>query len=402
MRNSIKNYSILFLFGLCFLGCKQEVPSEAIESNSFIHTYPMQGSQMATYVHQTDDGGYLIVGHLESSANDFSSCESLVIKTDKFGKIENQQIFKDSMRWPAVIKLRDENYLAVGAWVGSFWKFDKNGNLLFRNYIDKRLSYYSNPFEDENGNLLVSYSRGYFQGTGGYNYLLTYSATGSLLNTRTVLDAQIGYKVCSMNLYDAHDGQNYYFLGDALTNKPWTWDDNLDSYLFKWTIINNKIVSKKVRLLDTTSNNLTTNLRINYANKTSVLLVNKTNQQGTNMSGLLCMVDTNLNVLWKKIIKIDGSSTYVHGLFKTLDGNILACGDYFINNKKQAFATLISSDGVVIWNKIYNTTYSCTINTGEQLADGSFVFVGNTSSFGNGDNEGDIFIIKTDQNGSLK
>ena len=92
----------------------------------------------------------------------------------------------------------------------------------------------------------------------------------------------------------------------------------------------------------------------------------------------------------------------MHGLFKALNGNILACGHYFINNKKQAFATLISSDGVVIWNKIYNTTYSCIINTGEQLADGSFVFVGNTSSFGNGDNEADIFIIKTDQNGSLK
>jgi hypothetical protein len=41
------------------------------------------------------------------------------------------------------------------------------------------------------------------------------------------------------------------------------------------------------------------------------------------------------------------------------------------------------------------------LNHGEQLKDGSFVFVGNTVSFGFGKNEGDILIIKTDVNGRL-
>ena len=98
---------------------------------------------------------------------------------------------------------------------------------------------------------------------------------------------------------------------------------------------------------------------------------------------------------------VQNSDTEILSLVKSEDGGYIACGYCILTDKMQAFACKVSKDGQIEWTRIYTSTYSGMLCHGQQLKDGSFVFVGNTVSFGFGKNESDIFVIKTDKNGQV-
>ena len=106
---AIRLLYIIFTLSIFSGGCKLEVPGDLIESNSFIHTFPISGSQNGSYIHQTDDGGYLILGNSQPN-RDMAGNQSIVLKLDKYGNTELLTSLDDSMRLPSVIKLKDGNY----------------------------------------------------------------------------------------------------------------------------------------------------------------------------------------------------------------------------------------------------------------------------------------------------
>ena len=84
---AIRQLFIVFSLSVFSFGCKLEVPGDLIESNSFIHTFPISGSQNGSYIHQTDDGGYLILGNSQPN-RDMAGNQSIVLKLDKFGNTD--------------------------------------------------------------------------------------------------------------------------------------------------------------------------------------------------------------------------------------------------------------------------------------------------------------------------
>ena len=170
---------IIFSLSVFSVGCKLEVPGDLIESNSFIRTFPLNGDQNGSYIHQTEDGGYLILGNSQPN-RDMAGNQSIVLKLDKFGNTELLTMFDDSMRIPSVIKLTDGNYLGLSSLLGAFWKFDDNGNLIFNKRIQLYQSIFSTPIEGEDGNYYLSYARG---GHGYGNYLESYSPSGDKLKS---------------------------------------------------------------------------------------------------------------------------------------------------------------------------------------------------------------------------
>ncbi len=386
---------LFFVFSLSVFsgGCKLEVPGDLIESNSFIHTFPISGSQNGSYIHQTDDGGYLILGHWQPNRN-ITGNHSIVLKLDKYGNTELLTMLDDSMRDPSVIKLKDGNYLGLSSLLGAFWKFDDNGNLLFNKRIQLYQSIFSTPIEGEDGNYYLSYARG---GNGYSNYLESYSPSGDLLKSIIVPWFNVNYRTVRLNLFAIEKVNTFYFIGDVWINKNF----GGNTFLLKLKIDNTQIVSSQVELIDTICDNYASRFVVNNADHTTAVLIDQKDKKTAMNSGLLLSVDSNLNVLWRLKLIVQNSDTKINSLIKAQDGGYIASGYRILTDKMQAFASKVSKDGQIEWTRIYTSTYSGMINHGQQLKDGSFVFVGNTVSFGFGKNESDIFIIKTDKNGQL-
>ncbi|GDX50096.1 hypothetical protein LBMAG26_09550 [Bacteroidota bacterium] len=390
---AIRQLFIVFSLSVFSFGCKLEVPGDLIESNSFIHTFPISGSQNGSYIHQTDDGGYLILGNSQPNS-DMAGNQSIVLKLNKFGNTELLTTLDDSMRFPSVIKLKDGNFLGLSSLLGAFWKFDDNGNLLFNKRIQLYISIFSTPIEGEDGNYYLSYARG---GHGYYNYLQSYSPSGDLLKSIIVPWATANYRTVRLNLFAIEKVNTFFFIGDVWINNNF----GGNTFLLKLKIDNTAIVSSQVELIDTICDNYSSRFVVNNADHTTAVLIDQKDKKTAINSGLLLSVDTNLNVLWRLKLIVQNSDTKINSLVKAKDGGYIACGSCFLTDKMQAFACKVSKDGQIEWTRIYTSTYSGMLNHGQQLTDGSFVFVGNTVSFGFGKNEGDIFIIKTDKNGQL-
>ena len=390
---AIRLLYIIFTLSIFSGGCKLEVPGDLIESNSFIHTFPISGSQNGSYIHQTDDGGYLILGNSQPN-RDMAGNQSIVLKLDKYGNTELLTSLDDSMRLPSVIKLKDGNYLGLSSLLGAFWKFDDNGNLLFNKRIQLYQSIFSTPIEGEDGNYYLSYARG---GYGYYNYLESYSPSGDLLNSIIVPKALTIDRAVRLHLFAIEKVNTFYFIGDVWINNNF----GGNTFLMKLKIDNTQIVSSQVELIDTICDNYSSRFVVNNADHTTAVLINQKDKKTAMKSGLLLSVDSNLNVLWRLKLIVQNSDTEILSLVKSEDGGYIACGYCFLTDKMQAFACKVSKEGQIEWTRIYTSTYSGMLCHGQQLKDGSFVFVGNTVSFGFGKNEGDIFVIKTDKNGQL-
>ncbi|MSP70080.1 MAG: hypothetical protein EXR20_07395 [Bacteroidetes bacterium] len=391
---AIRQLFIVFSLSVFSFGCKMDVPGNLIESNSFIRTFPLSGSQSGSYIHQTDDGGYLILGHSQPN-RDMAGNQSIVLKLDKFGNTELLTSLDDSMRFPSVIKLKDGNFLGLSSLLGAFWKFDDNGNLLFNKRIQLYNSIFSTPIEGEDGNYYLSYARG---GHGYANYLQSYSPSGDLLKSIIVPWATANYRTVRLNLFAIEKVNTFFFIGDVWINNNF----GGNTFLLKLKIDNTAIVSSQVKLIDSICDNIASRFVVNNADHTTAVLIDQKDKKTAINSGLLLSVDSNLNVLWKLKLIVQNSDTKINSLIKAQDGSYIASGYCILTDKMQAFACKISKDGQIEWTRIYTSTYSGMFNHGQQLKDGSFVFVGNTVSFGFGKDESDIFMIKTDNNGQLK
>jgi hypothetical protein len=370
-----------------------EVSGDLIESNSFIRTFPLNGDQNGSYIHQAEDGGYLILGNSQPN-RDMAGNQSIVLKLDKFGNTELLSTLDDSMRLPSVIKLKDGNYLGLSSLLGAFWKFDVNGNLIFNKRIQLYQSIFSTPIEGEDGNYYLSYARG---GYGYYNYLESYSPNGDLLKSIIVPKALTIDRAVRLNLFAIEKTNTFYFVGDVWINNNF----GGNTFLMKLKIDNTAIVSSQVELIDTICDNYASRFVVNNADHTTAVLIDQKDKKTAMNNGLLLSVDSNLNVLWRLKLIVQNSDTKINSLVKAQNGGYIACGSCFLTDKMQAFVCKVSKDGQIEWTRIYTSTYSGMLNHGQQLKDGSFVFVGNTVSFGFGKNEGDIFVIKTDKNGEL-
>lgn len=379
--------------------CKKEIPNAIIETNSFMHTYPMPADQEGSYIKATDDGGFLIIG--SSGTTDISTNNSLIIKVDHSGKIVWSKSEQDYMRKPLVTELKDGNMLICGNDYGALWKLSKNGDPIFKN-TSFTPAEYSYPIDDNNGNYIETYSRGSW-GSSNNNFIRHFGYDGTIKKTLTLNDAFIGPKLFKFNCYKFDTSGTYYISGNMFVNSQWTWADINSFYVAKVTYQNNIFVNSQVQVLNTTNDNWSPyNLFINNPDQTTLITSDQYDFKANAKKGHLYNLDTALNVIWEKDVIINNGNTFIKSLFASKDGNYLVSGYYAVGKTNQAFVRKISKVGETIWTKTYNNTYSCIINGGQELPDGSMVFVGNTSSFGNGNNQSDIFMIKTDQDGNLK
>jgi hypothetical protein len=120
-------------------------------------------------------------------------------------------------------------------------------------------------------------------------------------------------------------------------------------------------------------------------------------------TGFAMETDTTGNLVWHEVFDAGGED-YLTSLCSTTDGGYLLTGwiDSTTVNNGALWMVKIDATGTKQWEKIFDGPgFEYTFGRGcFQTSDGGYIFAGNTGSYGHGNV--DVWVIKTDPNGTIK
>jgi hypothetical protein len=130
--------------------------------------------------------------------------------------------------------------------------------------------------------------------------------------------------------------------------------------------------------------------------------VEKTSDNGYILAGRpFALIKTNAqgDTLWTK--KSATGVETVYCIRQTSDGGYIGSGSYYNSSSNEEDALLIKTDslGNVLWANKYGGIYNDDAFTVQQTFDGGYVMLGSSASFGTGNTDFDVYMIKTDANG---
>jgi len=130
--------------------------------------------------------------------------------------------------------------------------------------------------------------------------------------------------------------------------------------------------------------------------------IEKTSDGGYLLAGgpfALIKTDSNGDTLWAK--KSSAGNETVYCVRQTSDGGYIASGAYYNSSTSEDDALLVKTDstGNPLWSKRYGGIYNDDAFTVQQTIDGGYILLGSSASFGIGNTDFDVYMIKTDMNG---
>lgn len=409
-QNRIKFVNIHLVGSLIIIllaTCTKEVTSSLLETDSFIHVYPAKGNQTVKHIKQTTDGGFLIVGSEGLKVpNDYLG--TFLLKVSAAGKLETKDtITNEAMSTLKCTNLSDGGVVInTGSSPGFFLKVDKSLKKEPVYPYCNFKSYLISPIlEMKDGSFQLSLSNGSGTGAPSFNTVIKVSPT--LATAQIIIpDSTLGVKVLSIDLYNNDDPANYFFTGTCFKNWQGSWGAIRKVFVAKQQYQGSALITSKTLIIDPLNVSDQVNFPLLYVNTSDnnlILAINKTGLHSENKVQLV-KVDSALNIVWQKDLNINIKGTFCNEISECKDGNYLIAGAINMSGKLsiQPFACKIDGDGNILWSKIYSTAFRGTFNRALQLSDGSYVFAGNTTGFGEGAEESDVFIIKTDKDGNLK
>lgn len=356
----------------------------------WIQTFDSIINDRAYYVEQTADGGYIFTGSTIATPPGYT--ELLLVKTDATGELSWQHHFpiaETNLFGNVVHQTTDGGYIIVGS-VGGSWlwdvqvtKADANGDLVWQKSFGKS----SGP--DHGYDILQTSDGGYLAlggtstyGQGGYDlWLIKLTADGTEQWNKTIGGATMeepksftkavdgGYVI--VGITDASDD-----MGDMLVVKT----NDAGDVSWQKTFGNPESGEDGI-CIKTVSNGYIVLGSLYDMNGTESLWVIHLDSQGT--------------VTWDRQIAANGS---LHGtsITPTTDGGYFITGTLFdmVNWVSDVYLVKLNTQGSTQWDKILDISDGLCdeANAGIQARDGGYVVVGSTGNLH--DWEGDTFLLK--------
>lgn len=131
-----------------------------------------------------------------------------------------------------------------------------------------------------------------------------------------------------------------------------------------------------------------------------IILGDTYSNSGNQRDIYLVKTDSIGNVLWSKTFGSLGED-YPGSVVQTSDGGYFITGTSqgFVISYKNVYVIKTDNVGSIVWSKVFGGQNDDNGNSGFETADGGYVIVGNTYSFGIGYK--DVYLIKTDSAGNL-
>jgi hypothetical protein len=311
----------------------------------FAKTYGGTSDDMARFVQQTSDGGYIVVGE----TNSFGEFELAIflIKTDAKGNVQWAKTYEvmDFEYAYSVQQTSDGGYIVAGL------------TTHFRGNLDILLIK-----TDANGNVIWAKT---YEGTD-YDYVSSVQQT-----------SDGGYIVTGLTgSFGAGESDIFLIKTDAKGNIQWAKTYGGTSYDEAFSVQQTSdggyIVAGLTRSFGAVGDDI-----------------------------FLIKTDAKGNIQWAKTYGGKGSER-ASSVRQTADGGYIVAGytDSFGAGEKDIFLIKTDANGNIIWAKTYGGEFDDKASSVQQTSDGGYIVAGYTGSFGDGD--WNIFLIKTDAKGNIQ
>ena len=133
------------------------------------------------------------------------------------------------------------------------------------------------------------------------------------------------------------------------------------------------------------------------------LITGFTNSFGAGkMDIYLVRTDADGNMLWERTFG-GSQSEYGWAMAATTDGGYVLAGqtDSFGAGDKDGYLVKVNAEGEEIWSQTYGGPKEDRLFSIDQSSDGGFILTGTTKSFGVGNSQRDLYLVKTNSTGEL-
>jgi PKD repeat protein len=366
-----------------------------INARKFLATFGSSDAEAAYSVQQTSDNGYILTGYKNVNPNSLL----YLVKTDVAGVQTWEKTFTINSIYNSGYSVQqtvDGGYI-VGGTTGDLFsgtstdfyviKTDGGGNLTWKktfggNNIDLLESIQQTV---DGGYIFLGTTKS--EGAGEYDmYLAKIDAGGNLSWKKTFggIKDESGHSV-----QQTKDG-GYILCGD--TNSEGAGFS--DIYLIKTDVSGN--LTWKKTFGGTSSDG---GYSVQQSNEGGYIVCGYTNSEGAgDYDVYLVKTDASGNLTWKKTFGGTASDNG-YSVRQTTDGGYIVCGDTSSEGAGFSDVFLLKTDvsGSLTWKKTFGGTGSDRGSSVQQTSDGGYIICGQ-----NGQNKGDVFLIKTDKDGNAQ
>jgi hypothetical protein len=369
-----------------------------MEEITWIRTFGSSAHEMGSWVEQTKDGGYIVVGTRTRNKFKYSEKRDIwLIKTDAFGDtVWSRTILKSSQKVeyddPRMCCTTDDGYLVTvlvtvyPEFIGQLVKIDADGNKLWSKDFGHG-KWFVCPIQTQDGGYVIT------GGTGGDwlslrldIYLLKTDSEGNKVWEKSfgsVYQDEIG-----MDIQQTKDG-GYIIVGVSE-------EEEAAILLIKTDKKGNRLWE---RIFE--KSELDEGYSVRQTTDGGYIITGSTECHGKGRDVWLIKTDANGNKMWDKTF---GGNKGDEGwcVRQTADDGYLIVGRTFSYGAGESDIWLIKTDanGNKVWDKTFGGPKDDEGYSVQQTRDGGYIIVGYTESFGAGGN--DIWVIKTDADGSIK
>jgi len=382
---------------LLLTGCSTSSgPDETSPPEPFSVTFGGEGWDLGYDVAQTSDGAYLCIGDAE-----FSGAGDLwVLKSDDKGNEVWSRTYGGSQYdWGASIQPIDGGAIIACGSTQSFGHGNNDAWLL--NMDAQGDTLWSRTFggsEHESANAVLQVQGGGFAlagyttsfGAGGYDaWLLKTDAEGNELWNRTYGGSE---NEIASDVAETEDGG---FVVTGYTESSGAGDDDL--WLIRTDSEGNEVWSQTYGGIGQDRGS-----SVRQTDDGGFIAVGFTKSYGAGDSDLwLIKTDAQGNETWSRIYG-GTASDYGTSVRKTENSGfvILGCTKSFGAGLNDIWLIHVDAQGDSLWSRTFGGTQNDQGNNLHVTNDGGFICVGSTESYGAGSS--DLWLIKTDENGSTE
>jgi hypothetical protein len=365
----------------------QQSSSPEIE---WIHTFDSILYDRAYYVDQTTDGGYIFTGSTIVTPPGYT--EMLLVKTDGNGEESWHHNFPNSMTnlyGTVVHQTTDGGYIIVGSvgytylWDVQVTKADSNGGLVWQKSFGKsdKTDHGSDILQTSDGGYIVlgstiSYGQGSFD-----LWLIKLTADGTEQWNKTIGGASFDEPI---HFAKADDG-GYIIVGST---------DAVDGMGDVWVVKTNEDGEASWQKTFGDANFTENGVCVKTVSNGYIIMGNLFDMNWTESLWVLCL-DAQGTLTWDQ--QISGNGT-VHGtsITTTTDGGYFITGTISdtMSYIPDAYLLKLNNQGATQWVKTIDISngFSDEANCGLQARDGGYVAVGSTGDLNNGTS--DTLILK--------
>jgi hypothetical protein len=334
------SFILIFTFSLSFISCDDSTGDKTYGDSEFQYGYSVQ---------ETSNGGAIIAG---SSGNDF-----YVLKVDSSGDIEwSKTEGGDNAETAYGVKETSDGGFVVVASTESYGPGDPEnygsyGNIFIQKYSSSGTKVW-----------------GRIYGYNGYE------------GPRDLKITEDGGFIIAGYTHTFGNGNFYVLKLDVNGNKEW--DNNYGT------------------------DRIEVGYAISVVPGNGYIVAGNTIDESGRAKGYIVKIDNSGDEEWSSIYGNSDIFYMINSIITTSNGGYIAAGntstDIFPNSSSNAWILKINSSGFVEWDKTFGGNNLERAHDVVAGVDGGYVFVGETRSYGNGNNtESDAWLVKISVNGVM-